>query len=235
MKISIFSSRNVNRKKPGERAFTLLEAVVTIAVLAIIASSLAMVFKTLLGSWNKTETVNDVSQSAYAVLDQMSRELKCVVKDSGDKYYLWGIDEGPSGHISQTVSSEIYFITAVKGSTGTGLCEVGYWLKDTGADKDNSLMRHVKENVFGITDFTASVLPSTSDKTAANVTKFEVLYWGTNTAAWVSDPAQPTDALKEWNSNTQLPVAIKIALSMTDDKNKNEAKFEKVVFLRTSQ
>lgn len=235
MKISIFSSRNVNRKKSGERAFTLLEAVVTIAVLAIIASSLAMVFKTLLGSWNKTETANDVSQSAYAVLDQMSRELKCVVKDPGIKYYLLGIDEGPSGHISQTVSDEIYFITTVKGSTGTGLCEVGYWLKDTGADKDNSLMRHVKENVSGITDFTASVLPSTSSKAAANVTKFEVLYWDTNTAAWVSDPAQPTDALKLWNSNTQLPVAIKIALSMTDDKNKNEAKFEKVVFLRTSQ
>lgn len=216
-------------------AFTLLEAVVTIAVLAIIASSLAMVFKTLLGSWNKTETVNDVSQSAYAVLDQMSRELKCVVKDSGVKYYLSGIDEGPSGHISQTVSDEIYFVTAVKGSAGTGLCEVGYWLKDTGDDKDNSLMRHVKENISGTTDFTTSVLPSTSGKAAANVTKFEVLYWDTNTAAWVSDPVQPTDALKLWNSNTQLPVAIKIALSMTDDKNKNEAKFEKVVFLRTSQ
>lgn len=235
MKISILSSRNVNRKKLGERAFTLLEAVVTVAVLAIIASSLAMVFKTLLSSWNKAETANDVSQSAYAILDQISRELKCTVKDSSVKYYLLGIDEGPSGHISQTVSDEIYLVTTVKGSAGTGLCEVGYWLKDTGADKDNSLMRHVKENISGTTDFTTSVLPSTSSRSAANVTKFEALYWDTNTTAWSSDPAQPTDALKLWDSQTRLPVAIKIALSMTDDNNKNEAKFEKVVFLPISQ
>jgi type II secretory pathway pseudopilin PulG len=217
------------------KAFTLLEAVVTVAVLVIIASSLTMVFRTLLSSWNKTETVNDVSQSAYAVLDQMSRELKCIVKDPDDKYYLWGIDKDSANHISQTASDEIYFVTAVKGSAGTGLCEVGYWLKDSGDDKDNSLMRHVKDNISGITDFTTSVLPSTSSQAATNVTKFEVLYWNTNTAAWESDPAQPTDALKEWNLNNQLPVAVKIALSMTDDKNKNEAKFEKVVFLRASQ
>ncbi len=235
MKISIFLSRNVNRGRTGSAAFTLLEAVVTVVVLAIIASSLAIVFKTLLGSWNKAETANDVSQSAYATLDQISRELRCAVKDSGVKYYLLGIDEGPSGHISQTVSDEIYFVTTVKGSAGTGLCEVGYWLKDTGTDKDNNLMRHVKENISGTTDFTTSVLPSTSSKSAANVTKFEALYWDTNTTAWSSDPAQPTDALKLWSSKTQLPAAIKIALSMTDDKNKNEAKFEKVIFLRTSQ
>lgn len=223
-----------NRCSRG-RAFTLLEAVVTVAVLVIIASSLAMVFKTLLSSWNKAEIVNDVSQSAYTVLDQMSRELKCIVKDPNDKYYLVGIDEGSASHISQTVSDEIYFIAAVKDSTGTGLCEVGYWLKDTGTDKDNSLMRHAKENISGTTDFATSVLPSTSGKTAANVTKFEVLYWDTNTAAWESDPAQPTDALKVWNSKTKLPVAIKITLNMTDDNNKNEAKFEKVVFLPISQ
>jgi len=236
MRILTFLSQDGKYRRADGRGFTLLEAVVTIAILAIIASSLTIVFRTLLGSWNKLEATGDVSQSAYATLEQISRELRNAVKDTNNYFYLIGIDkDDTSNHIAETNSDEIYFVSAINGTSGTGLAEVGYWLNDKAVNKDNSLMRHVKENAAGQVDFKTSVGLSSSSMIATNVTGFEIMFWGPSTTSWtVSSPAQATDALTSWDSRNPtnaLPVAVKIVIKMTDDKNKNEASFEKTIFL----
>ncbi|MDP3788892.1 MAG: hypothetical protein Q8R48_00640, partial [Candidatus Omnitrophota bacterium] len=187
--------------------------------------------KTLTATWRKAETGVEALQSAYAILNQISRELKSsVYANPNDKLYLLGIDAG-GAHISQTASDEIYFVASVAGSGGTDLCEVGYWLRDTGVGKDDSLMRHIKTDTSGTINFTTSVMLSTSQKAAANVTKFEVLFWDTATASWSSGAAL------SWDSRTdnKLPVAVKIKLGIADAKKTFEKEFEKVVFLQASQ
>lgn len=210
--------------------FTILEVIVVMTVLVIITASLTTVFKTLTSTWRKAETGVEALQSAYAILNQISRELKSALyANPNDKIYLVGIDAG-GAHISQTASDEIYFVASVQGSGGTDLCEVGYWLRDTGAEKDDSLMRHIKPDASGTIDFTTSVTPASSQKAAGNITKFEVLFWDTATASWSSGAAQ------SWDSRTgnKLPVAVKIKLGLADDKKTFEKEFEKVVFLQTS-
>lgn len=224
MKILMFLLQNVEGLKL--KGFTILEVVVTLAVLVIIVGSLAVVFRTLTTTWNKAETGIEATQSAYATLEQISREIKSAIIDAANKFYLLGIDKIGS-HISQTISDEIYFVAPLKDSGEQNLYEVGYWLKDSGSDKDGSLRRHLTGVAIPV-DFTTSVTSSTSDIFATNITGFEVLFWGATTTDW-------TNAAVSWDSKISgLPIAVKIKLKITDDRKTFEREFEKVIYLAGS-
>lgn len=203
-------------------------------VLVIIAASLTTVFKTLTTTWRKAETGVEALQSAYAILERISRELKSAVyRTSSDKLYLLGIDKDKplAEHISSSATDEIYFIAPFKDSDKIDLYEVGYWLEDAGPDKD-SLMRHSIKNTSPTVNFASSVPASTSRKAAENVTKFELLFWDTATTSWTAGTKLSWDSRS--SGDNKLPIAIKIVLGLTDAKKTIQKEFEKVVFLQTS-
>lgn len=217
VKILWFSLPNVNR--PRLKGFTILEVVVSMVVLVVIAGSLAMVFRTLTATWNRAETGIDVFQSAYTSLEQISREIKSAIIDEGNKFYLLAINTDGS-HISATTSDEIYFVVRIKDAGQQKLYEVGYWLRDTGPDRDDSLRRHLIEVAIPV-NFTSSP----SDIFAANIIGFELLFWGATTTDW-------TNAALSWDSRVSgRPRAIKIRLRIADNRRTLEREFEKVIFL----
>ncbi|MBU1911937.1 MAG: prepilin-type N-terminal cleavage/methylation domain-containing protein [Candidatus Omnitrophica bacterium] len=197
--------RGTTRKLFAE-GFTLVEILISLAILAMIVASTFTIFRSASKSWQKGETRSQRYQNARNAVSRISTEISQAVinsnvlcKFTGDK-------------------NKISFISFVSTDSGVfELSEVEYWLD--GAKR--LLMRNddvEPDYDFGTYDH--------SDILSDNVSQLEFSYFDGLVwlDAWNSDEA----------SGVGLPKAVKIKIRVEDKKAKEGETFEVIARLRTA-
>jgi prepilin-type N-terminal cleavage/methylation domain-containing protein len=71
------SSSPLTSSSRGRRGFTLIELVVAMTFVALLASGIVISISTALNVWKRTAEANELNQEARAVIELLSRDLRC--------------------------------------------------------------------------------------------------------------------------------------------------------------
>lgn len=194
-------------------AFTLVEILIALAILAMIVASTFTIFKSSSSSWQKGEKRSERYHNARVAIGKMSIEISHAVIAEGSKGKFIG------------EKKTVRFISFVSASSGVfELAEIGYWL-----DKEKSaLMRN--EDIDPDYDFSTQ---DSSDILADNISELEFSYY--NGSIW-SDTWDSDSSGKEQekdNYEKALPEAVKIKIEIEDKQNKEGEAFEVITRLKT--
>ncbi len=188
------------------RGFTLVEVLISLAILAMIVASTFTIFRSASKSWQKGEARSERYQNARSAISRISAEISQAVinanslcKFTGDK-------------------NRVSFVSFV--STGSGvfeLSEVEYWLDSA----KRLLMRN--DEIDPDYDFTTY---GHSDVLSDNISELEFSYFDGLVwqDAWNSDQA----------SGIGLPKAVNIKIRIEDKKAKEGETFEVIARLKTA-
>jgi len=188
------------------KGFTLVEILISLAIMAMIVASTFTIFRSASKSWQKGETRSQRYQNARNAISRISGEISQAVinsnvlcKFTGDK-------------------NKISFISFVSTDSGVfELSEVEYWLDGS----KRLLMRNddvEPDYDFGTYDH--------SDILSDNVSQLEFSYF--DGLVWLD--AWNSDA----TSGIGLPKAVKIKIRVEDKKAKEGETFEVIARLRTA-
>ncbi len=197
-----YTPKRVNK----EKGFTLIEILISLAILAMIVASTFTIFRSASKSWQKGETRSERYQNARNSISRMSSEISQAVINSNPLCKFTGD------------KNKVSFFSFVSTDAGVfELSEVEYWLD--GAKR--LLMRN--SEIDPDYDFTTY---SHSDILSDNISELEFSYFDGSvwSDAWNSDQA----------SGVVLPKAVKIKIKV-DDKNAKEGEtFEITARLKTA-
>lgn len=201
---------------------TLIEILVSMAVLALLTVILHSVFTVSLRGWKKADNLLGVTSTARVALERMEREISQAIVEPGNTLYCLGFDRlSPSGWRTGSVGDEFYFIAPLNPAydEGSDLCEVGYW---AGTDKnaDPELKRfYVLDDRKQVPpvyfDFNFATGSSTSSHDfALNITDLQFVFFDRN-----NTPFEQWDSRNTGSPEYGLPPAkIKITITVTSGK-----------------
>ena len=138
--------------------FTLVELLLSTAIIAFVVVMLGQVLSTTQGIWRRSESRTDPFRDARAAIDLMSRELAlAVTHDKAPVLTLQNIysqaDDATQGPAN---NQQAYALLPMKNTNKSDLCAVGYYCRWENAKKAYVLRRH-----FLASDATFSRLKST--------------------------------------------------------------------------
>ena len=200
------SLNRVQGKRWRVEGFTLVEILISLAILAMIVTSTFTIFRSASQSWQKGEVRSERYQNARNAISRMSTEISQAVINSSP---LCGF-KGEKNKIS--------FMSFVSAESGVfELSEVEYWLDNS----KKALMRN--DDVDPDYDFTTY---DHSDILSDNISElafsyFDGLAW---TDTWSSDK----------DKGISLPKAVKIKIKVEDKKAKEGETFEVIARLKTA-
>ncbi len=207
-------------------AFTLIEVMITTAVLALLITGIYSIFKGSADSWTKGNVRMERYQNARAILEMMSRELSCAMVNEARKIYMLGTHNEPVEEYS--TKDELFFIAPIHSTSGleTGqsdMLELGYFVEN-----DTELMRNYSVGNINFTfeqgDYSHSLGIAVEDL------RFYYYY----------DECDEADSSETWGSNDsndstylyKLPKKIKIVLKTRDEEAREDTQtFETTVFI----
>ena len=215
-------------------AFTLIEIMITTAVLALLITGIYAIFKGGTDSWTKGNVRMERYQNARAILEMMSREISCAMVNKARKIYMLGVDESSSGKVKGARSSadELFFVAplypkssldASGNTTKSDLVELGYWVKD-----DTELMRHYRATANFVYETYSGA--NNDDPLGIAAAGLRFYYYHDDSADssvnWGSDDSGSDTYLYK------LPKKIKIVLSTLDEEKREDTQiFETTVFI----
>ncbi|MBU0477816.1 prepilin-type N-terminal cleavage/methylation domain-containing protein [bacterium] len=218
------------------RAFTLIEIMITTAVLALLITGIYTIFKGGTDSWTKGNVRMERYQNARAILEMMSREISCAMVNEARKIYMLGVDESESKvKGTRSTKDELFFVAPLYpksdleesgNTTKSDLCELGYWVKD-----DTELMQHRRVTADFIYETYSG---STNDNPLGlAVAGLRFYYYYNNVDA---DSQVNWDSLKDQypidGYADGLPKKIKIVLKTRDEEAREDTQtFETTVFM----
>lgn len=206
----------VVRRRDARGGLTLVEILVATALLVLVTTSAALMFRGISQSWRKGQLKAERYQQARLLFDVFERELSSCVANA--RYPLLGVaanDLSPL-HDGTARFDELMCVTTPPGRAG--LVERGYWV-----DLDGRLMCHDEEPADG--DYTTGE----SERCGADVTAFEVAYVETGSAPEFS--AERWDGRAGGVQEGRLPKAIRIRVQIGQQQPEL---FETVVHVPTS-
>ncbi|MDO9464231.1 MAG: prepilin-type N-terminal cleavage/methylation domain-containing protein [bacterium] len=220
-------------------AFTLIEIMITTAVLALLITGIYSIFKGGTDSWTKGNVRMERYQNARAILEMMSREISCAMVNEARKIYMLGVDKSESGKVKDDVRStadELFFIAPVypmsdikdsSNTTKSDMCELGYWVKD-----DTELIKHRQVSNLDFI-FQSDIDATNNHSLGIAVADLRFYYYG-------DDGCDDEDSHVNWGSNDsdadtylyKLPKKIKIVLKTRDEEAREDTQtFETTVFM----
>jgi len=116
----------------GERGFTLLEVLVSMAILAVVMAAVYEAFISNVGSVKAARQGEQVNQTARIALERLSQDLLCAVADSPEKpeKVTLGMvceDRDEEGHAADRIDfTSFSHVNGLGGGPKTDLCEIGY-------------------------------------------------------------------------------------------------------------
>jgi type II secretion system protein J len=210
----VLSDSTVQRFNDSTRsAFTLIEMILAIGIAAIVLAAANAVFFTALHLRNAASDAVDSASPTDQALTILRRDLQCAVtpKASGLLSGDFKIGNVTSLGIGDPVSAEIFTATgALSESEPWGdIQRVTYELKnspDGGAGKD--LYRSVSRNLLTL------ATPDVEDQLMLSGVD-SVQFSGFDGTQWYST----WDTTDTTSANTNLPVAVRVDIQLTGDKN----------------
>lgn len=193
-------------KKNHLKGFTLVEILISLAILAMIVVSTFTIFRSSTKSWQKGVTRSERYHNARIAMGKMSAEISQAVlgEDSRSRF---------SGE-----KKEIRFLSFISSAAEIfELAEIEYWLDEDG----KVLMRN--EDVNPDYDF---LTQDESDILASNVSELEFSYHDGSDwkDTWDSD----------LNEENKLPKAVKVKIKIEDKKGRESETFEIIASLKTA-
>ncbi len=201
-----------------KNAFTLIEILIALSILAIVVVSSYTVLRGIADSWLKGESRTERYKNARVILDIMSREISQAIVCPAP-VHRGGVNLQPVYCLGQ--GDKVFFVYPVgRSEDKSDLVEVGYWLRTT----DNTLVRHYQANP----DYNFQTADSI-DEIGENISQVEFKYY--DGSSW----KESWDSRLEGAQNGQLPKAIKLRLVLTGERGLRSETFETIIHLATSE
>jgi prepilin-type N-terminal cleavage/methylation domain-containing protein len=189
-----------------KRAFTLVEILIALAILAMIVASTFTIFRSASKSWQKGEIRSERYHNARTAIGRMSMEISQAVINNNSLCEFIGEKDS------------VNFISFVSKESGIfELAEIGYWLS-----KDKKLLMR---NDDYEPDYDFSTYDD-SDTLSDNVSELEFLYY--DGLIWLD--TWHSDKTLDIN----LPKAVKIRIKVDDKRSKEGETFEVIARLKTA-
>ncbi len=118
---NVMLSSPLTSSSRGRRGFTLIELVVAMTFVALLASGIVISISTALKVWKRAAEANELNQEARAVMELLSRDLRCAYL-GWDRYRQAGFFMGGAPQEDNQVPLEaLYFTTQSTSAAETGL------------------------------------------------------------------------------------------------------------------
>ncbi len=213
------------------RAFTLVELLVTLAVLMIVLSSIYGVFATTTRNLQTVEAQADLTQTARVVLGDLRREL-------GSVYPMWvPLDEEQRAELGSEAPEEgvvsfagedaelrdgepgdnVRFTAAVSGADEGGrrfdLCELMYFIDEDEETEERGLVRQCNYRPgLGVDEDLEQEIETREVTPLA--TALDLQYWSGDEEVVSLDP-DGDGWIDGWSDPATLPLAIKVTIGLT--------------------
>jgi type II secretion system protein J len=197
------------------KGFTLLEVLVSMAILVIIMAALYSAYTTNVEAIQIARQNGEVHQTARIVLDRMTKDLQSAliqVSVPSDKIRLGlvGEDREIDGRRADRMDfTTVTHLSLTEKDPASDLCEIGYLIEEDPEDKVLVLLRRDDPRVDE--DFTKG---GALQEMARNVLEFNLTYQdsrGEDSDTWNTLEGRPISG---------LPVLIKVRLVLKDELNR---------------
>jgi len=197
------------------KGFTLLEVLVSMAILVIIMAALYSAYTTNVEAIQIARQNGEVHQTARIVLDRMTKDLQSAlmqVSIPSDKIKLGlvGEDHEIDGRRADRMDfTTVTHLPLTEKGPASDLCEIGYLVEEDSEDKVLVLLRRDDPSVDE--DFTKG---GSLQEMARNVLEFSLTYQdsrGEESDKWNTLEGMPASG---------LPVLIKVRLVLKDELNR---------------
>jgi len=197
------------------KGFTLLEVLVSMAILVIIMAAIYSAYTTNVEAIQIARQNGEVHQLARIVLDRMTKDLQSAliqvsVPSEKIKLGLIGEDREIDGRRADRIDlTTVTHLMQTETEPGSDLCEIGYLVDEDSEGKDLVLLRRDDSSVDE--DFTEGGL---LQEMARNVIEFKLTYEDSEGEEW-----------DKWNTpegtvGQGLPVLVKVRLVLRDELNR---------------
>ena len=197
------------------KGFTILEVLVSMAILVIIMAALYSAYTTNVEAIKIDRQNGEVHQTARIVLDRMTKDLQSTliqVSVPSDKIRLGlvGEDREIDGRRADRMDfTTVTHLPLTEKGPASDLCEIGYLIEENSEDKVLVLLRRDDPSVDE--DFTKG---GSLQEMARNVLEFNLTYqdsMGEESDKWNTLEGMPASG---------LPVLIKVRLVLKDELNR---------------
>ncbi len=208
-------ARNVSVPAKDMKGFTLLEVLVSMAILVIIMAALYSAYTTNVEAIQIARQNGEVHQMARIVLDRMTKDLQSAliqlsVPSDKIRLGLVGEDREVDGRRADRVDfTTVTHLPLTEKGPASDLCEIGYLIEEDSEDKIFVLFRRDDPSVDE--DFTKG---GSLQEMARNVLEFNLTYQdsrGEDSDKWNTLEGMPASG---------LPVLIKVRLVLKDELNR---------------
>jgi prepilin-type N-terminal cleavage/methylation domain-containing protein len=203
-----------SRRRP--RAFTLIEMLVSMMVLAVLGVAMVSLVESAVDLWRDNEVRTDACREARAALTVMTRDLRNAVTGTNVNFMKFNLQSGAAG---TNYGSNVFFLTSLppsaqEGGSKSDVCEVGFFLAfDRTAASSNrtlNLYRYFRSsnqtfsNMLSGSLFTNVTIGAAGEELLArNLVGMKITPVSSSGGGWV--PFVPTPS-------TPLPAIIEITL-----------------------
>ena len=200
----------------ARRAFTLLEVLVSMVVLALLVVAMMSLVESAIGLWRDNEGRTDASREARAALTVMARDLRNAVAGTHVGLIKFNLQSGAAG---TNYGSNVFFLASLPSSaqeagSKSDVCEVGFFLAldrtPASTNRTLNLYRYFRSSNQTFSNLTSASLftnittgASGEELLARNVVEMKITPVSTNDGDWVA--FVPT-------SEAPLPEIIEITL-----------------------
>lgn len=197
------------------KGFTLLEVLVSMAILVIIMAALYSAYTTNVEAIQIARQNGEVHQTARIVLDRMTKDLQSAlievsVPSDKIKLGLVGEDREIDGRRADRMDfTTVTHLPLTEKGPASDLCEIGYLIEENSEDKVLVLLRRDDPSVDE--DFTKG---GSLQEMARNVLEFNLTYqdsMGEESDKWNTLEGMPASG---------LPLLIKVRLVLKDELNR---------------
>jgi len=205
-------ARNVFVQGEDLKGFTLLEVLVSMAILVIIMAALYSAYTTNVEAIQIARQNGEVHQTARIVLDRMTKDLQSAliqVRGSSEKIKLGlvGADREVDGRRADHIDfTTVTHMPLTEKGPASDLCEIGYLVDE---DPEAQVLVLLRRDAFSVDeDFTKG---GSLQEMARNVLEFKLTYQdaeGKDSDQWNTLEGRPASG---------LPVLVKVRLVLKDE------------------
>jgi prepilin-type N-terminal cleavage/methylation domain-containing protein len=215
--------------RPRSRAFTLMEMLVSMVVLAVLVMAMMSLVDGASNLWRKSESRIDACREARAALTVMTRDLRNAVTGTNLNLMRFNLQ---SGVVGTNYGSNVFFLaslptSAQEADSKSDLCEVGFFLAldrtPASTNRSLNLYRYFRSSnqtfsnlISGslFTDITAGA--SGEELLARNVLAMKITPVSSSGSDWIPFVRTPETPLPEVIEITLLTVGHDVAEKLED-------------------
>ena len=204
------------------KGFTLLEVLVSVAILAIIMTALYSAYTTNVEAIQIARENGQVHQTARIALDRITRDLQSAVEETWSptgttRLPFVGKEEYRDGRrVDQIDFAALTYMTFSEQSPATDLCEIGYRVVEDPEDQETLVLMRRQKILVALPEGDQGMGEGfgeggSEQELARNLVGFQITYqdgMGEEREGWSTE--------EELDAHSSLPVLVKVRLVIKD-------------------